>query len=241
MPLSQSELYRYQRQLIIDGWDQDKLKSSRVLIVGLGGLGGVTATYLAAAGVGHLRICDSDMVEISNLNRQILFSNDDIAKSKAIIAQQRLSAFNPDIEVESSTDKITIKSAAEMAFGCKLVVDGLDNHKDRLILNQTCLDLKIPFVYGAINEWLGQTSFFAPPQTPCLACILPDDIKSPRPTPVFGALAAVIASIQATTAIRYLMTGESPLSGKLLIYHADMMSFETVEFDKNPRCPVCSK
>jgi molybdopterin/thiamine biosynthesis adenylyltransferase len=241
MPLSESELNRYQRQLLIDGWDQAKLKNSRVLIVGLGGLGGVTATFLAAAGIGHLRLCDSDIVELSNLNRQILFSNEDIARPKAIIARRKLSALNPDIEIEYSTDKLAEVSAAKLAFGCNVVIDGLDNHKDRLILNRICFDLKVPFVYGAINEWLGQTSFFAPPKTPCLACLLPDDVGSPGPTPVFGALPAVIGSIQATSVIRYLLTGEPPLSGKLLIYHADTMAFETVEYDKNPRCPVCGR
>lgn len=239
MPLSNSEKERYRRQILVDNWDQEKLKNACILIVGLGGLGGVTATYLAAAGVGRLRLCDCDRVELSNLNRQTLFSTKDIGKSKVLLAQKTLSALNPDIQIGCSTDKINDDNISRLASGCNLIIDGLDNHKDRLILNQASFDLKIPYIYGAINEWQGQVSFFAPPQTPCLACLLPTDIKGPKLTPVFGALTGAIGSIQATLAIRYLMTDQSPLSGSLLIYHADTMAFETLALDKNPRCSVC--
>ena len=230
---------RYQRQLLVDGWNQESLKSARVLIVGVGGLGGVNATYLAAAGVGHLRICDSDRVELSNLNRQILFTTEDIGKPKAALSAKRLSAQNPEIKIESISDKLTEKNGAELASGCDLIIDGLDNHPDRLILNRVSYDLNIPYVYGAIYEWQGQVSFFNPPKTACLACLLPDDMKGPEPVPVFGALPGAIASLQATLAIRYLVTGIAPISNLLLIFRADTMSFETVTFDRNPKCRVC--
>ena len=241
MPLSDSEIERYQRQLLVDGWDQERLKSARVLVVGVGGLGGISATYLAAAGVGHLRICDSDRVELSNLNRQILFTAEDIGKPKAALVAKRLSAQNPEIEIEATSNKLTETNASELASGCDLIIDGLDNHSDRLKLNKASFDLKIPFVYGAINEWLGQLSLFNPPQTACLACLLPEELQNPEVTPVFGALPGVIGSLQATLALRYLMTGENPVSNALLILRGDTITFETVTFEKRPGCGVCGK
>jgi len=239
MPFSESEIDRYQRQLLMDDWNQAKLKSARVLIVGVGGLGGISATYLAAAGVGHLRICDSDKVELSNLNRQILFTTEDIGEPKADLVAKRLSAQNPEIEVDAISDKLTEINARELASGCDLIVDGLDNHSDRLILNRASFALSIPFVYGAINEWLGQASFFNPPKTACLACLMPEQLPNQKPTPVFGALPGVIGSLQATLALRYLMASENPLSNALLIFHADTIAFETVTFERRPGCAVC--
>jgi molybdopterin-synthase adenylyltransferase len=241
MSLSKSEIERYQRQLLVDGWDQERLKNARVLVVGVGGLGGISASYLAAAGVGHLRICDSDSVEMSNLNRQILFTSDDIGKPKASVAAKRLLTQNPEIEIEVILDKLTETNASELASGCNLIIDGLDNHSDRLKLNRASSDLKIPFVYGAVNEWLGQLSLFDPPQTACLACLLPEELPVPKPTPVFGALPGVIGSLQSTIALRYLITGENPVSNTLLIFRGDALTFENVIFEKRPGCGVCGK
>ncbi|MCX6833235.1 MAG: HesA/MoeB/ThiF family protein [candidate division Zixibacteria bacterium] len=241
MPLSDSEIERYQRQLLVDGWDQERLKSARVLVVGVGGLGGISATYLAAAWVGHLRICDSDRVELSNLNRQILFTAEDIGKPKAALVAKRISAQNPEIEIEAISNKLTEANVSGLASGCDLIIDGLDNHSDRLKLNKASFDLNIPFVYGAINEWLGQLSLFNPPQTACLACLMPEELQNPEVTPVFGALPGVIGSLQATLALRYLMTGENPVSNALLIFRGDTMTFETVTFERRPGCEVCGK
>ncbi len=240
MSLTESELERYRRQLLVESWDQEKLQYARVLIAGLGGLGGVSATYLAAAGVGSLRLCDGDKVELSNLNRQILFSTDDIRGPKAALAWRKLSALNPGIQIEVSQKLLTEGNAVELASGSDLIIDGLDNHESRLILNTAAVRLKIPYVYGAINEWQGQTSFIKSPETPCLACLLPNVPKSTGPVPVYGALPGVIGAMQASMAIRYLMTGESPLEGRLLIYRADTMDIETVSFEKNPQCPICA-
>ncbi len=223
----------------VDGWDQEKLKNSSALIVGLGGLGGVSAAYLAAAGVGHLGLCDDDKVEHSNLNRQILYDSSDIGKPKAVLAAEKLSELNPDIEIKCSSEKLTDVNVSEIASGYNLIIDGLDNHADRLILNRASFTLNIPYIYGAINEWQGQACFFAPPRTPCLACLILGEFKDAKPTPVFGALPAAIGSIQATMALRHLLTGEIPLNGKLLIYHADSLEFESIGFDKNPHCSVC--
>jgi len=241
MPLSRFETERYRRQLMIDGWDQERLKRARVLVAGAGGLGGLSATYLAAAGVGYLRICDSDKVDLSNLNRQILYTAADIGKPKAMLAAKRLYAQNPEVEIDAVLDTLTGTNAGELAAGCDLIVDGLDSHADRLKLNKASFDLKIPYVYGAMREWLGQLSFFNPPRTACLACLMPGEMKSPGPTPVFGALAAVVGSLQATMALKYLMTGEIPDANVLLIFRADTFVFEKVTFERRPGCGVCGK
>jgi molybdopterin-synthase adenylyltransferase len=241
MPFSESDRERYQRQLIIEGWDQKKLSMARVLIVGVGGLGGVSATYLAAAGVGQIMICDSDTVELSNLNRQILFTTADIGKQKATLAKRRLSELNPKINIEAVVERVTEKNISELISECDLIIDGLDNHSSRLTLNQASSDFGIPYIYGAINEWMGQLAFINPPKTACLACIFQHEMKVSETSPVFGALPGVIGSMQATVAIRYLMTGAAPFSNLMLIFHADTMGIETVLFDKDPSCPVCGK
>ena len=241
MPISRFETERYQRQLMIDGWDQEKLKRARVLVAGAGGLGGLSATYLAEAGVGYLRICDSDKVELSNLNRQILYTAADIGKPKAMLAAKRLYAQNPEIEIDAVMDTLTGTNAGELASGCDLIVDGLDSHADRLKLNKASFDLKIPYIYGAIREWMGQLSFFSPPKTACLACLMPGELKIPGPTPVFGALAAAVGSLQATMALKYLMTGENPAPNALLIFRADTIVFEKVTFERRPGCGVCGE
>lgn len=241
MPLSKSEIERYRRQLLVDGWDQERLTNARVLVVGVGGLGGISAAYLAAAGVGHLRICDNDRIELSNLNRQLLFTAADIGTPKAPLAAKRLLAQNPEIKIEAISEKLTKTNAREFSSGCDLIMDGLDNHSDRLKLNTASFDLNIPYIYGAINDWQGQLSFFHPPKTACLACLMPEELDDPKPTPVFGALPGVIGTLQATLALRYLMTGEDPISNALLIFHADAITFDTVTFKRRPECEVCGK
>lgn len=239
MGLSDSEKERYRRQLLVEGWHQESLKNSKVLVVGLGGIGSTCASYLASAGIGFLRLCDSDKVELSNLNRQILYSTNNLGQSKVIQAQKRLSALNPDITIQTVNERLTQKNAAEYVKDCHLIIDCLDNHESRAILNIISVELRIPFIHGAIDDWQGQLGFFRPPLTPCLACIMPDFVDKGRVTPVFGALPGLIGCMQATAAIHYLMSGQAQLAGKLLVINADTMSFEKITFDRNPNCPVC--
>ena len=237
--LSESERFRYQRQLIVTDWDQEKLKCSTVLVAGTGGLGGVIAQYLAAAGVGTLRLLDDDSVDLSNLNRQILFRTDAIGKPKSILACERLAALNPEIKIEALVERLTEGSASRIAAGCDVIVDGFDNQPGRFLLNSIASRMHIPYIYGAVDEWHGQASFFYPPATPCLACLVRETTPTTRKIPVFGAVPGVIGSLEAAMTIRYLMTGETPLAGQLLIFQSDTMSFDVLCFEKNPTCQVC--
>jgi adenylyltransferase/sulfurtransferase len=164
-----------------------------------------------------------------------------LGKPKAALAAKKISAQNPEIEIEAVPSKLTEEVAVRLASGCELIIDGLDNHIDRLILNKASIELRIPFVYGAINEWQGQVAFFNPPKTACLACLLPKEMPGLKPTPVFGALPGVIGSIQATLALRYLVTGVAPISNSLLIFRADTMMFETVTFERRRGCSMCGQ
>ncbi len=241
MTLSQQELTRYSRQLIVDDWNQEKLRQSKILIVGIGGLGGVTATYLAAAGVGEIRLIDYDDIDLSNLNRQILYSTDDIGKSKVQIAYQRLSKLNPDINIVPVNRQIDNANISDLAAGCDLVIDGLDNHESRLIVNLAAIRTHIPYLYAAVNGWLGQVSLFAPPDTGCLACLMPEMPNIQSPTPVFGAMPGIIGSMQAIEALKYLMGIGSSLLNRLLIFNGKSQLMELLELTPNSSCKVCPK
>lgn len=241
MGLSPQELTRYSRQLIVEGWNQDKLRQSKILIVGVGGLGGVTATYLAAAGVEEIRLVDFDDIELSNLNRQILYSADDIGKPKVQVASQRLTKLNPEIKIVSYNHRIDEENFGEIADGCNLIIDGLDNHASRLEINRAACKAHIPYLYAAVSGWLGQVSLFNPPHTGCLACLIPESQNPQSPTPVFGTMPGVVGSIQAIEALKYLMGIGSSLANRLLIYHGDTQQTEILSLTRNPLCKICTR
>lgn len=240
MALSQLELTRYSRQLIVDDWNQEKLRQSKILIVGIGGLGSVTATYLAAAGVGEIRLIDYDNIDLSNLNRQTLYTTDDIGKSKIQVAHQRLSKLNPDVNIVPINRQIDSANISDLAAGCDLLIDGLDNQESRLIVNRAAIRAHIPYLYAAVDGWLGQVSLFAPPNTGCLACLMSDMPNIQSPAPVFGAMPGLIGSIQAIEALKYLMNIGSSLQNRVLIYHGDTQQTELIVLDPNPHCKICS-
>jgi molybdopterin/thiamine biosynthesis adenylyltransferase len=240
MDLSPQELARYSRQLIVEGWNQEKLKQSKIAIIGVGGLGGVTATYLASAGVGEIRLVDFDNVERSNLNRQILYSTDDIGLPKIQKAYQRLTKLNPEIKIVPNACRLDSANFAEIAAGCDLIIDGLDNHDSRLIINRAACQARIPYLYAAVNNWLGQISLFRPPQTGCLACFIPESLSVSQQTPVFGAIPGLVGSLQAIEALKHLMGIGSSLLNRLLIYHGDTQQTESLSLVANPHCKVCA-
>ncbi|MDH7512212.1 MAG: HesA/MoeB/ThiF family protein [Clostridiales bacterium] len=235
------ESERYSRQILVPGWNQEKLKRATALIVGLGGLGSASALYLAGAGIGRLRLCDCDKVERSDLNRQVLYEESSIGSFKVEEAGRRLAALNPLVELEKLNVFLDSHTVGELVKGCQVILDGLDNLESRFILNQESFKKRIPYIYGAVHGWLGYAGFFHPPQTGCLACLMQPGLSQPEPVPVFGTVPGMIGLVQATEAIKWIQGIAPSLLGRLLIYDGLHLTFDLVNVDKNPACPLCSK
>jgi adenylyltransferase/sulfurtransferase len=239
--LDQNELVRYNRQLIIPDFGEEgqrKLKGSHVVIAGIGGLGCASATYLTAAGVGHITIVDFDTVELSDLNRQILYWEEEIGEKKVVVAQRKLSKLNSTVEITPVFAKISNENVLSIIDKSQVVVDGLDNSATRLVVNSACVKQKIPYVYGGVSRLRGMITTIIPGQTPCLACLSPEGAKG---LGVLGITPAIIANLQALEAIK-LLTGHSPsLAGKLLLFNGDDIKFQVYEIRRNESCPVCSR
>ena len=241
--VSKPELIRYNRQLIIPEWGAEKqkeLKNAIVFIAGAGGLGSSVSIYLAAAGIGTLRICDFDTVSASNLNRQILHNDTKIGKNKAISAKETLSKINPNTDVLPLTEKITQENVSELVGESKIIVDCMDNFQTRFILNKCAVEKKIPFVYGSIYGFEGQLSFIQVPETPCLKCFF----KEPPPSetfPVVGVTPGVIGCLEALEVLKYLTGIGKNLKNKLLVWNGLEQDFRKFSLQKDPNCEVCGK
>jgi molybdopterin-synthase adenylyltransferase len=240
--LDDQAIKRYDRQILIKDFGtegQEKLKKSRILIAGAGGLGSAASYYLAAAGVGHLRIVDRDQVELSNLNRQILHWEKDIGRYKVDSAQEKLTNLNPGIEVEIRKDEINEETLPALMAGCDLVVDGLDNFPTRYLINEQIFRQGIPFIYGGILGLMGMATVIQPGQTPCLKCLFPQ-APPPQKFPVLGTTPGIIGLIEANEAIKLLVGFGTLLTGRLLVYNGLDMRFSEVQIESSPDCPVCS-
>lgn len=237
--LSDQELKRYHRHLILPGFGkeaQERLKSASVLVVGAGGLGAPVLQYLAAAGVGRIGIIDNDVVDVSNLQRQILFANADVGKSKAVVAGDRIAALNPLIDVDVYQDWLSNDNALEIIDQYDLVVDGTDNFPTRYRINDACVMLGRPFVYGSIFKFEGQVSVFNYKGGPTYRCLFPEP-PSPGEAPncaeigVIGVLPGLIGTIQANEAIKVLAGIGESLTGKLLTLNALTMESRILQFE----------
>ena len=249
MQLSNEEVYRYSRHLIIPDVGlagQQKLKAASVLIVGAGGLGSPLALYLAAAGIGKLGIVDFDSVDFTNLQRQILHSTPDVGRSKLDSARDRLEALNPGVEVQRYETRLTSDNAMEIAGDYDIVIDGTDNFPTRYLVNDACVLLGKPNVYGSIFRFDGQASVFDAKRGPCYRCLYPEPpppgaVPSCAEGGVLGVLPGIIGVIQATEAIKLIVGIGEPLIGRLLIYDALAMSFTDLKLKKDPKCPICGE
>jgi len=249
-PLSPAELVRYSRHLLIPAVGeagQLRLKDASVLLIGTGALGSPAALYLAAAGVGRLGLVDADVVELSNLHRQILHGESWVGKPKLESAAARLREVNPHVRVESHPVRFTPDNALEIAGGYDVIVDGSDNFPTRFLTNDTGFFLRKPVVYGAIHRFEGQTGVFAPHLGgPCYRCLLPrmpapDSVPSCREAGVLGVLPGIIGSLQAMETLKLILAiGTVPL-GKLTIFQALESSFRTLKVARDPQCHLCGE
>lgn len=246
--LTAEQRQRYARHLVlpeVGEKGQQRLLDSKVAIVGAGGLGSPVALYLAAAGVGHLGIIDHDVVDLSNLQRQVLHGVDRIGRPKVDSARQTIAGINPDVEVVAHRTQIQAANALELLADYDLIVDGADNFPTRYLINDASLHLRIPVVHGSIFRFEGQASVFVPYTGPCYRCLFaqpPPPELSPNcaEAGVFGVLPGIIGSIQAMEAIKALLGLGDLLTGRLLIYDALEQDFSTVRVRRNPDCPACS-
>lgn len=222
---------------------QRKLANSKVAIVGAGGLGTVSALYLALAGVGYIRLIDQDTVETQNLHRQILYTPDDLNYPKAEAAAKRLQQLNPLITAEAVSENVNASNVERLLNGVDCVVDGLDNMVTRYLINRACVKLKVPYVFGAAIGIEGNLSVFAPPETGCLECLMPNlsdaDLLTCNTRGVLGATPGIIGALQAMETLKLLTGMGSTLKGKLMVCDFSDMYFTTIDISKSANCPVC--
>ena len=241
MPLSEYDRVRYRRQIMIPGFGEKaqlRLKRATALIAGLGGLGSPLALYLAAAGVGHLKLVDMDNVELSNLNRQILHWDEDVGESKVNSASQKVRRINPTTRVEGLDLMIDDKNVFEVAKNCDVILDAMDNFAVRYLLNAAAIAHRVPLIHGAVYGYEGRLASVVPGKTACLECIYPH--APPRAVfPVLGTTPGVIALLQATEAIKSLTGAGVMLENEMLIYDGETMNFDKVRVSRNPQCTSC--
>ena len=250
MKFTKKQIDRYSRQIIlkkIGTIGQKKLLRSSVLIVGAGGLGSPIAIYLAAIGIGNIGIIDKDIVEISNLSRQIIFANNDVKKNKSSIAISKLKKLNPDIQLKSYQKKLTKKNVDKIAKNFEVIVDGSDNFRTRFLINDYCLENKKILVSGAINRFDGQvyTFNFSKEKSPCLRCFMPnipiDSDDNCETEGVLGTLAGIVGSIQANEVVKEILGIGDTLCGHILIIDALKLTFRKVKLNRRSDCHCYEK
>lgn len=247
MTLSNEEILRYSRHLILPDVGmkgQEKLKAAKVLLIGSGGLGTPNAMYLAAAGVGTIGLVDFDVIDHTNLQRQLLYSIEDVGQNKVDVAKRKLNQINPNIDVITFNEMLTSENALRIIKDFDIVIDGTDNFQTRYLSNDACFFLKKPLLYGSIFRFDGQVTVFKADEGPCYRCINPDP-PSPGSVPscaeggVLGVLPGLVGMIQATEAVKLILGYGKPLIGRFLQINARNMTFREIAIHKDPDCPLC--
>lgn len=249
MNFTEEQIIRYGRHIIlpeVGGEGQKKINEGKVLVIGTGGLGSPVAFYLAAAGVGTLGIIDDDVVDLSNLQRQILHSTKDIGRPKVESARDKLVALNPDCNVITYHERLMSHNILDIIKDYDVIVDGTDNFSTRFITNDACVMANKPFVHGGILRFTGQALTVVPGEGPCFRCIFREPppegaVPTCSQAGVLGVLAGTIGLIQATEVLKYLLGKGDLLIGRLMTYDALAMKFREIEVKKNPTCPVCGE
>src|SRR5262249_11767294 len=245
--LSKEEILRYSRHLIMPevGMEgQLKLKNAKVLLVGTGGLGAPLGMYLAAAGVGKIGLVDYDVVDFTNLHRQVIHGTKDVGRKKLDSASDTISDINPNVTIDRHDVLLNSENAMGICANYDLIIDGTDNFPTRYLVNDVCVLLKKPNVYGSIFRFEGQATVFAYPGGPCYRCLYPEPpppglVPSCAEGGVLGILPGIIGLVQATEAVKLILGVGEPLVGRLVLYDALAMKFRDVKLRRNPECPVC--
>ena len=240
---TEKEQMRYARQWVMPQIGEDgqkKLKDSHVLVAGVGGLGSLSSFYLTSLGVGHLTIIDHGSVQLSDLNRQILYSEKDLGLKKAKVASEKLFLLNSDILIESFCQKITNENILSLIRKVHIVVDGTDNFETRLILNKACFEKGIPYIYGGIFGFKGRMTTFIPGRSPCMECLYPKKEEGSQVVPVVGPIPGLIAALQVLEALKLIIEFGKPLAGKLLSFDGETMGLRYFDIIKRPGCRICS-
>jgi len=240
--LTKRELERYNRQILFRAFGeegQEKLKSARVLVAGVGGLGSTVAMYLTTSGIGRIVLVDSDTVSLSNLNRQLLHWEKDVDRKKVDSGVEKIQKMNSDIRVEAVPVKITQNSCEYLLRNVDVAVDCLDNMKTHYILNRACVEKKVPLVHGGVYGMLGQVTTILPGDGPCLECIFPHKEERGNTIPVFGPTAGFTASLQVLEVIKLLTGIGELLRGRLLYFNGEIMECIFAEVEKREDCQGC--
>lgn len=248
MALTEKEKNRYKRHLMLPqvyAEGQEKIKNSKVLIVGAGGLGCPVAMELCCAGVGTIGLVDFDVVDISNLQRQLLYTEEDIGKSKVQMAKKHLKAMNSDVNIICIEDKLDGTNVTEIFEKYDIIVDATDNFEARYIISDCCVKLNKPHIYGAIYEFFGQVAVLGG-DGPCLRCLNPEppkqgEVIEAKDVGVFGAIPGVIGSLQACEVLKTIIGAGKSLKGRMIFIDMLNMAFDEVEIPKYPKCKACSK
>ncbi len=242
MSLTTDDLARYKRQISFNPFGehgQVRLRRAHVLVAGVGGLGSPVAFYLACAGIGKLTLLDHENVELSNLNRQILYTEFDIGQPKVHCAARRLRELNATVDVIPCMTKITSENVTDLLKGVDIVIDCLDSIQGRLVLNKGCVEARIPLIHGGLEGMMGEITTIIPGKTPCLACIFPSKAQSVPSLPVFGCTAGIVASLQVMEAIKLLAGFGKLLEGRMLYIRGEEMQFNLITIAKKRGCEVC--
>lgn len=245
--LAETEVRRYSRQILlpqVGGAGQERLKASRVLVVGAGGLGSPAALYLAAAGVGTLGVCDDDRVDLSNLQRQVLHATGDLGRPKVDSAAEKLGSLNPEIRVVRHPERLGAGNGARLLAGYDAVVDASDTFESKFAVNDACAARGVPYVFSGILGFEGQVLTVVPGQGPCYRCLFrepppPGAVPTCAQAGILGPVAGVMGSVQALEVLKLLLGAGSLLTGRLLLFDGLALSFREVEVRRDPSCPAC--
>jgi molybdopterin/thiamine biosynthesis adenylyltransferase len=246
MDFTEDQINRYSRHILLQDVGvegQEKISKGKVLVVGAGGLGAPVAFYLAAAGVGKIGVIDGDVVDLSNLQRQIIHFTEDVGRPKVVSAKEKISRLNPDVEVTTYQTLLTAENAAEIIGGYDFVVDGTDNFPVKFLINDACVMLGKPFSHGGILRFDGQTLTYVPGAA-CYRCLFhapppPNAVPTCSQAGVLGAIAGMLGTIQAAEALKFLTGVGELLTNRLLSFNAKTMNFRTIKTKRSDKCPVC--